>query len=127
MDKLLNNLSIDESHLKLEVGEKAFYVRKYLLVHRSTYFATMFRNNELTEDSFRIEDINVSVFEEILKSLHSGIVPDMDVQMANQWMSVIERFGFSSLKVCMILQCHIKTVNVAITSTLPELYLRIDF
>ena len=87
--------------LKIEIGDKTFYACKLLLAQQSSVFKTMFRSEfrESHENSIRIEEIDASVFEQVLKSIYSGRLPDMELSVAMEMMFVIDRYDFCILRV----------------------------
>lgn len=103
---LTNNYSkhFNVTHLsdfRLEVGQKTFFVSKIILAQNSDVFSTMFQSHylESTRNSTKIENINSDVFEAVLLSVYSGIVPDLQTSSVIDWLEIVDRYNFLLLRV----------------------------
>ena len=69
-----------QSDVVFVVGDKEFLLHKTVLAARSEVFAAMFQSDleEAKEGRVKIPDVSVEVFEQLLRYIYSGKIPDID-------------------------------------------------
>ncbi|XP_057340499.1 speckle-type POZ protein B-like [Microplitis mediator] len=105
------------SDIVLAVGDQKFEAHKSILMARSPVFLTMFTNNmkESSEREITISDIEPEIFKNILYSIYTDEVTELD-ENAEDLLEAADRFQLLSLKeMCEESLCKSVTVERAIT------------
>ena len=77
------------------VDGKEFQLHKSILAARSPVFAVMLKNDfdEKKRGKVELPDISSDAFEELLRYIYSGVIPDMD-QFALELFEAADKVGF---------------------------------
>ena len=85
-----------ESDVVFVVDGKEFQLHKAILSARSKVFAAMFESDlqEAKEGRAKIPDVSAEVFEQLLRYIYSGKIPDMDKFALELLVAADKVFGF---------------------------------
>lgn len=125
LSKLCNELQY--SDFSLMVKGREFGVHRAILAARSSFFAKMFATDmkEAVMLKAELKEIEPDTFEELLKYIYTGVIPESAEHLAMDLFAIADRFEVDGLKkACeMRIQKNLGRENALAVFTLTEVYI----
>lgn len=96
------NVESNFNDVIIEVNGEIIRVSSILLAQQSLVFQTMLQDNKFKEGTDRkipISDLDGEVLKSVLKTVYSGIVPDLDLTLAEKWLVILDKYDFKTIRV----------------------------
>ena len=87
-------------NVKLVVNSKEFHAHKFMLAARSSVFAALLeREADKINSTIEIINIDIEVFEEVLRYIYTGKISGLTVEMAMKLLVAAERYDLNRLRI----------------------------
>lgn len=82
------------------VGDQSIKAHKNILCSRSDVFASMLRSDMVEGKTGRvdIQDMDAAIFQQFLRCLYTGLLPELTVDSAFQFYEASDKYGIDSVK-----------------------------